>query len=270
MSTHKCAHCDYTTSRVFNLQRHEKSLHKPAANVNQPAQNVNQPAQNVNRHSCERCGKEFSRNTHLIRHLGSCKGVKDSMECPHCHKLFNTRTMKCKHLKKCTHDAPIINNIDNSTHIDNSLTINQIFINDFGKENTGYIDADTIKKCMHIGASGVKQVMALIYFNDDHPENHNVRLTSLKHAVAEVQKNNKWIPVGLDDTIENMITSSSTKLASGITQVVTEPTEESIKIIQDIHGMKTKSKKRIKSFALGSLVARRKDNKDNKDNEEEN
>jgi uncharacterized C2H2 Zn-finger protein len=130
-----------------NVPDHAPNVPDHAPNVPPPAPNVPPPAPNVpanKSHSCDRCGKTFSRNKILVKHLLSCKGVENSLECPNCHTVFNARSSKCRHMKACE-SAPTINNTTNNIHnghnIDNSLTINQIFINDFGKEDKSYINA---------------------------------------------------------------------------------------------------------------------------------
>jgi hypothetical protein len=134
-------------------------------------------------------------------------------------------------------------------------TIN-VTINDFGEENVSYITQEFIEHCFEAEINGVKTIMENIYFNDDHPENHNVRLMSLKNAIAEVYKDNKWIPKGLHDTIERMLLKSVVLLTSTVANT-TEPTPSRLQTMGQLQGMSAKQKTKLLANAKGHLVARR-------------
>ena len=70
-------------------------------------QNVNSDGQNVNINNktvfnCKLCNKVLSCKRSLIRHEKLCKGI-NSLQCPTCKMLFNTRQSKHQHVKagKC-------------------------------------------------------------------------------------------------------------------------------------------------------------------------
>ena len=67
--------------------------------------------------------------------------------------------------------------VDNSVHV---------HINGFGNENTEYISQDFAVRCLEKGARGIMPMLEQIFFNEQHTENHNVRLRSLKNMLVEV------------------------------------------------------------------------------------
>ena len=281
MSKEKCEFCDYTSSRKYNLERHIKNKHKIPPNVAQDppkvaldppkvAQDPPKVAQDPHKteYCCDDCGASFTRKDSLNKHLkkGRCDGTANTCECPLCHTIFSSRYSKCRHLKGCegirqvSIDESTTNNITNNT-INTTVNSNSnntihVHINNFGEENTSYLTHDFLMKCFDAEISGVNAVTEKIYFDDHHPENHNVRLTSLKHAIAEVYKDNKWIPKGLHDIIERMIMKSVCLLTSTVANT-TEPTPDRLKTMGNLQELKGKRKVNLVSSTKGNLVARR-------------
>lgn len=333
---HKCAFCDYTSSRKYNLDRHIKNRHNSPQNVNPAPQNVTPHPQNVtpapqnvtpapqivshvdetqcDRKTCGKCGKIFSRSDSMKRHMLICDGITYSNECSQCGKVLSSRQSKYRHMKTCTVpqqptlgtviDSQIIsgtnntlnattnnttnnntqnaitNNTNNNTlnaitnsnnnTTNNTLTSNNVHyhINNFGSENVSYLTTEFIEHCFEAEYTGVRTIMEQIYFNNEHPENHNVRLKSLKNAIAEVYNDNKWIPKGLHETIENMIMKSVTLITSTIA-TTTEPTPSRLNTMGNIQGMKNNrdSRNRLFDSARGNLVARRQELEEEHQNE---
>jgi len=84
-----------------------------------------------------------------------CKGLSN-LECSKCNKIFNNRNSRFKHERQCdntslvlynnTQTPPTITNNNNTTingnnnNTNSNNTINNtIFVNNFGKENIGYL-----------------------------------------------------------------------------------------------------------------------------------
>jgi len=82
--------------------------------------------------------------------------------------------------KVCT-----INNTTNNTN-------NIIVVNNYGKENTDYMTVDKIKTLLNRPYDSIQDLIKILHFNADHPENHNVKITNKKEPFALVWNNPIW------------------------------------------------------------------------------
>lgn len=118
-----CHHCDYKSTREYNLRRHMvakhsvKNVHETMNNVHEVYNNVNDIANNVhcvsenvhpdtsnensNSKQCPKCNKELSSRSYMLIHAESCKGVRNILQCEYCNKVFASRSSKSNHLRNC-------------------------------------------------------------------------------------------------------------------------------------------------------------------------
>jgi hypothetical protein len=201
-----------------------------------------------------------------------CTG--DPLQCHICHKTFNNRQSKYRHAKKCTETESVVNSapvtntnstitgdhnnmtntIDNSVKTDNVVNIT---INNFGSERTDYITDAMIQKCFECGVRGIETMLEAVYFNKDHPENHNVKVRSFRNTMVDVFKDQQWIPRGLQDTIERMMISSAVRITSKIPTLFPEPTQNILDDMKKLQDIDSKAKRRIFGSAKSHLQARR-------------
>ena len=152
---HSCSFCDYTTTRKYNLKRHEISMHsKEILNENKPndipeeVHNVPENVINTNevtnihnnkpKYFCSKCSKEYSTIKYLNNHEEKCIGI-NILTCPRCMKTFSNRHNKSAHIKnnKCkaksiieTHHTIEIQTDDNFDTTVNNKLINLIIQKD--------------------------------------------------------------------------------------------------------------------------------------------
>ena len=85
----------------------------------------------------------------------------------------------------------ITNNNNNNNN--NNNTNNIININNYGDENTKYITSDYILKLLkNRPAKTIPELIKYTHFNDEHPENQNIKITNKKEPYIKVRKNDKW------------------------------------------------------------------------------
>ena len=95
-------------------------------------------------------------------------------------------------------------NIDNQTN--NNITIN---INAFGSENTDYIDDKAILACIGRVYKSIPTLLQKLYFDPEHPENHNIKITNKKLPYASVMGDDqKWKTMDRKNAIETMVLNS--------------------------------------------------------------
>ena len=232
----KCIECEYYSQRCYNVQRHmiikhnltiqckdiskltlnniDGNLNNIDGNLNKIDGNLNKIDGNLNNilpNKCLQCHKVYTSKSNLTAHQKVCKGLTKDKECIYCHKILASKQSKERHQLTCKDkDKPttIINYIDNSTNIDNSVTNNNnITINNFGNENLTYIsDEMLLALTNNVDAQGMIDV---IYFNDSHPENHNIELYSNK---KQLYKNNSFSNVMNMDLAHNQMICKMVKL----------------------------------------------------------
>jgi hypothetical protein len=151
-----------------------------------------------------------------------------------------------------SHNAKNLNHSNNTTTINNNITINN-----YGHENTDYITAELLQKCLEAQASGVKVIVDSMWFNDEHPENHNVRLYSLKQALVEVVKDNEWDIQSLSEVCNDMVRRATIKITSGVASKL-EPTDAIIRDMNAINSLKAQPLARLRETAKANLVSRKK------------
>lgn len=273
-----CANCAYKTNRKFNIKKHINNVHNRDANdeeltkkddvtqiLAEPTQMLADPTQMfadptqmfadmasicvattqiLAKHKkifCDLCQKEFKTPHGFRNHQKICKGVVNTLECHHCHKVFTKQQAKSKHIKICKvkngkelalqalQNIPLTNNITNNTQTNNQMNNNQtnIYIQsyrppyqrrepynyrnenvenitDFGCENTEYI-SDEIKEQIAL-ACNIKKMIDLVHFNALHPENHNVRENDNNSYV--ILRDKSWHLETKDDVHHNIYRNS--------------------------------------------------------------
>lgn len=173
---------------------------------------------------CEKCKKTFKTLHGLKNHKTVCKGVANPLECHHCHCVLATKQSKSKHLKVCKIKAvqlqvqqvletqqaqSLTNNTINNNNQQNIYIYqyrspndyckynyddllekeNVEHINDFGNENVSYITDDQMLE--YASTHNFSDLIRKKHFNEEHPENHNIRSNCNKSY--KVLKNKKWL-----------------------------------------------------------------------------
>jgi len=151
---------------------------------------------------CQFCDKTFTRKTGLTKHLTCCKLKKIENE--------NEKDTEIKELKEIVEKLLVEHkgntNISNSNNNSHNTTNNIININNYGEEDTKYITGDYILKLLkNRPAKTIPELIKYTHFNDDHPENQNIKITNKKDSYIKVRKNNKWELQDKDETITDLI-----------------------------------------------------------------
>jgi hypothetical protein len=155
---------------------------------------------------------------------------KGIYKCENCDKVYKTAVGKCKHKKKCITkimkeivDNELIyekietqikellsnnyvQNITNNLHQNNNI----IIINNFGEENIDYLlnDDNFICNCINSPINSIQQYLDAVHFNNEHPENTNIKLTNLQSPFMDYFKNGNWNKVEQRLLIPNIVQKS--------------------------------------------------------------
>ena len=148
-------------------------------------------------HICKYCNKKLSRIDSLTRHMKSCKKKKEES------LQLCVMENKIKELeKKLDNNMLVTNNNTNSTNnsINTNITnsnshnnnTNILNINNIGEENIKHISYNYYSNILKGIYGAVPKLVEKIHFDEEYPENQNIKLTNKKEPYVKLRKNNKW------------------------------------------------------------------------------
>mgnify|MGYP001200203005 CR=1 FL=1 len=194
----------------YNLEIKKLNPNEPKMKKFEPKMNPNEPKMtpiNYNEYECIYCNKCYSTNSHMRRHEKTCK-VK---------KYNEKKDNEIKELKEMVEkllvnsDGNTItnnntnNNSNNNTNSNNTIH-NTININNYGEEDTKYITSDYILNLLKFKpAKAIPELIKHTHFNDEYPENQNIKITNKKGPHIKIMKNNKWELQNREETITDLI-----------------------------------------------------------------
>jgi len=139
---------------------------------------------------CNYCNSTFKTYANKRRHeLHRCKELsyKDKKI-----KLLEKEKKKLeKQIEKMLDKTCTINNNTTNNNTNNN-TNNIIVVNNYGKENTDYLTAEKIALLLNRPYDSIQDLIKMLHFNADHPENHNVKITNKKEPFALVWNDPIW------------------------------------------------------------------------------
>ena len=239
--THCCEVCKYSTTRKYDLKRHQNAVHHTTptrANLNNMSkENVSPNEENVSPKEeivspneeivsplliCKKCNKIYKTKKYLIGHEAKCKGI-DDLTCSRCMISFTTRQAKSKHItnNKCkprsiiharTPNADnITNNIDNQNiETQNNINTqnnnnNTIIVNNYGNERMDYLDYDKMLEIFKSAYNIPSILTKHIHFNKDFPENNNITCSNDDKNYSLVKMNDEYIFKNLNNLVYELI-----------------------------------------------------------------
>ena len=116
------------------------------------------------------------------------------------------------------------NNSTNNSHNTTNNMTNNIIIHNYGDEDTKYITSDYILNLLkYKPAKAIPELIKHTHFNEEHPENQNIKITNKKEPYIKVRKNDKWELQNKEDTINDLIDRQQVHLMD---EVIEEKIEE--------------------------------------------
>jgi hypothetical protein len=139
---------------------------------------------------CDYCDSTFTTYAHKRRHeIHRCK-ENSSIMTNKIKKLEIEKKKLEKKIEKMLDKACTINNTTNNNT--NNNTNNIIVVNNYGKENTDYLTAEKIAKLLNRPYDSIQELIKMLHFNNEHPENHNIKITNKKEPFALVWNDPIW------------------------------------------------------------------------------
>jgi len=139
-------------------------------------------------YNCDFCSEPFTTKPHKRRHeLHYCKENNLLMNSK-IKTLEREKKKLEKTIEKMLDKACTVNNTTNN----NNNTNNIIVVNNYGKENTDYLTAEKIAQLLNRPYDSIQDLIKILHFNIEHPENHNVKITNKKEPFALVWNDPIW------------------------------------------------------------------------------
>jgi hypothetical protein len=189
MVSYNCGICNFVTILKGNYNQHLKTK-KHQLNISNSlipmvmSTNEHKMSTNNLKYSCEFCDLTFTSKPNKRRHeLHFCKENNSIMT-----SKIKTLEKEKKKLEK--EIGKLIDKVGNVTN--NNNTNNIIVVNNYGKENTDYLTVEKIKKLLNRPYDSVQELIKMLHFNSDNPENHNVKITNKKEPYALVWNDPIW------------------------------------------------------------------------------
>ena len=195
-----CEVCNFSSKLKTDLNRHlnsnkhfnntYKSVSSMVTTPNEHKKSTNEHKKSTNEHTfkCDLCELYFSTKPNKRRHeIHYCKEVasKDTK----IKTLEKEKKKLEKKIEKMMNNVCTINNTTNNT---TNNTQNIIVVNNYGKENTEYLTVDKIKKLLDRPYDSIQELIKMLHFDTNHPENHNVKITNKKEPYALVWNDPIW------------------------------------------------------------------------------
>ena len=160
---------------------------------------------NLCMYKCE-CGKSFKHRQGLHCHKNKCTNTVRGLQ-----EVFRSEVEQINKEKEAQIEV-LKQQIEELILAQNQTIIGtqvNITINAFGKENLDYI---TEKQCLKIANqvfNSVPTAAQIVFFNPDHPENHNIKIPNKKEPYAMIMKEDRtWEMTDRKKAIEKMTQKS--------------------------------------------------------------
>ena len=168
-------------------------------------------------YECHECNKIFKTNKILKQHIKCyCKIKQEQNKQNKLLKNENETLKKQNQENKNEKDffQKQIKEMKNQIEIllekvGNNIIINNIQLNNYGNENVKHITSKILKQLIETPSKSIPKLIKQIHFNEDFPENKNVRITNRKLPYAEVFKDNKWELRNKSEVVNNMFMTKS-------------------------------------------------------------
>ena len=191
MVSYNCECCLFCSKQKNDYNRHLKSK-KHLRNTTDSlipmvkSQKEPQKSQKEPTFLCDFCESKFLTYANKRRHeIHRCKENTSIMT----NKIKTLEKEKKKLEKQIVKMMDKVGTINNTT---NNNTNNIIVVNNYGKENTDYLTVEKIKKLLDRPYDSVQELIKMLHFDSNHPENHNVKITNKKEPYALVWNDPIW------------------------------------------------------------------------------
>lgn len=188
----KCKRCGYETGLKTNLKTHLKR--KNICKVSEEGSDIDRTdllkeldgsKEKDKVYECEYCKKKYSFMSGKSRHYQICKESFEKLGIEYTKALEH----KLQEMSKVVYGNTTTTN-NNNNNINIQINNNVPQLRPFGKENMTPLDIQTIGD-LFLNLN-IPELLKTLHCNPDYPENHNIRIKSVKRRAIEIFRGDKW------------------------------------------------------------------------------
>ena len=243
MVIHKCELCNFSSKFKNDLNRHlktkkhinneehyeednkknfEKGLKKDLKGLFSEKKGLKKDffiQQETDLFVCQYCFKSLKTRPIMLRHIRkTCKEKKEldksKNEKKELKEIIESQSNKINKIeKKLEKSVKQINNTQNNNNNNTqNNTINNIHINNYGEENLEMLTDEFKERCITRPFYAIIDIIRKIHFNDDYPENKNMRIVNKRDNKIQVLTDGKWQYRYKDEAVKYAFDDSNEKL----------------------------------------------------------
>jgi hypothetical protein len=209
MTTFVCKRCGYECKLKHHLLSHLKRKNICDPKVSDMSIDTLlgelEPNRSVSNYKCEYCSKQFNNNSNRYRHQKICKlnplKVKDQ-EIDNLKSIVETLQTQMNKINTGEKTINTNNGTINNIQQNNNITIQ---LKSFGFENIAHIESDIRYLTQCLLNKDVTGLLENIHCDKNFPENHNVRIKSLKKEFMETFVDGRWIVTDQEETLDELL-----------------------------------------------------------------
>ena len=198
----ECNVCVLKFTRKYHLERHIATKKHKDKTENTSTKTF----------SCSFCTNSFSHQSSRSKHQTLCK-LKNTVPLSEYEMLRKEKEAMMKEkeaMQKQIEELLLVQNNNQITNNNNNIgTQVNITINAFGKENIDYINDKQCLKIVNQVFNSIPAAAHIVFFNPEHPENHNIKIPNKKEPYAMIMKADQtWEMTDRKKAIETMTQKS--------------------------------------------------------------
>jgi len=204
----------------------DKSLTKLKSNSGCDLKNTN----NDKEYECPHCNTVFNRKDNLTRHIDKyCKtklaAEQEKQQLTQMQEMIVKLSEELNIVKQAQTNTPNSVNVNSNNNSNNNNSINSnnqtvnIQLVAFGKEDRSKLTEFEILKIMKRGYESIPELIKLINFDKDKPENHNIYISNKKEKDIHIFDGEKWKVVDRTKTIDNLFDDGRNFLLSKLEEL---------------------------------------------------
>ena len=197
-----CERCGYKTNRLANLKSHlyRKRTCEDILGCGKSILDLKNIFDSNLEFNCG-CGAKFSSKQGMNQHKRVCQTYDERNVNI---KQIIQENVKLKEALESAQKNTFNNNNNTNTDIDTIAC-------DFGNEDISYVikDTDFLEKCLKdLFTTGIESVVKKIYFDDEHLENHSIKMQNIKENQVMIKQNGNWVRKHIYGPAQKMIYKS--------------------------------------------------------------